>query len=130
MPGNPIDAYQDVEKNAQSGRGLEALILGKAAAMLQDVRNNWDAEDRPQRLDEALRYNQKLWTFLQGDWGSHQNLLPAEIRSNLLSLSVFVDRRTVEIFNDPRPEKLDILVSINNNIAAGLRSRVDVGAAP
>jgi flagellar protein FlaF len=49
------------------------------------------------------------------------NPLPEEIRQNILSLSVFVDRRIFEVMAYPAPEKLDILISINRNIAAGLR---------
>jgi flagellar protein FlaF len=47
--------------------------------------------------------------------------LPLEIKQNLLALSVFVDRRIFEVMAYPAPEKLDILININRNIAAGLR---------
>ncbi|MHA4875354.1 flagellar biosynthesis regulator FlaF, partial [Enterococcus faecium] len=45
---------------------------------------------------------------------------PAEIRSNLLSLAAFVDKQSTSILGDPRPEKLDVLININRQIAAGL----------
>lgn len=49
------------------------------------------------------------------------NPLPGEVRANILNLSVFIDKRIVEIMKKPAPEKLDIIIEINLNIAAGLR---------
>jgi flagellar protein FlaF len=121
MPGNPLDAYKEVERNTLEGRALEAMVLSKAAMALSDVRNNWDAPDRRDRLDFALRYNQKLWTFFQITLMSEDNKLPAEVKANLLSLSAFVDKRTLEAMAAPAPEKLDVLININQNISAGLR---------
>lgn len=121
MPGNPLDAYQDVERTTLSGRDLEAAVLGKAAAFLSQVRNNWNAPDHKTMLDDALRYNQRLWTFLQVDLISEENALPAAIKQNLLSISAFVDKRTYELMAQPKPEGLDVLIAINQNIAAGLK---------
>ncbi len=122
MPVNPLDAYQQVERETLSGRELEASVLTRAAMRLQAVRNNWDDPNRNALLDEALRYNQKLWTYLQTELANPDNPLPAEIKTNLLALSGFIDRRTFQLMAKPEAEKLDILISINQNIAAGLRA--------
>ncbi|MBK9325354.1 MAG: flagellar biosynthesis regulator FlaF [Chromatiaceae bacterium] len=123
MPRNPFDAYQDVERATLTGRGLEAMVLNKAVAMLQNVLNRWDEPDHEALLEEALRYNQRLWTFFQVELSADDNPLPRALRENLLSLSVFVDNRTFELMTNPAPEKLDILITINKNIAAGLRDQ-------
>lgn len=125
MPINPLDAYQSVERATLSGRELEASVLTKAAMRLQDVRNNWDAADLTARLDEALRYNQKLWTYLQTELARPENPLPEEIKANLLSLSAFIDKRTFQLMAFPVAEQLDVLININKNIAAGLRGEVN-----
>jgi flagellar protein FlaF len=49
------------------------------------------------------------------------NPMPEEIKRNLLALSLFVDRRSFEALAYPAPEKLDILININLNVASGLR---------
>jgi flagellar protein FlaF len=121
MPVNPLDAYQSVEKSTLSGRDLEASVLTKAALKLQDVQQHWTAADRDVLLDEALKYNQRVWSFFQSEVSQAENPLPEEIKRNILTLSVFVDRRIFEIMAYPSSEKLDILISINRNIAAGLR---------
>ena len=121
MRANPLDAYQSVEKSTLSGRDLEASVLLKAAVRLQDVQAHWNDADRDDRLDEALKYNQRVWSFFQAEVSMAENPLPAEIKQNILALSVFVDRRIFEVMAYPAAEKLDILVNINRNIAAGLR---------
>jgi flagellar protein FlaF len=121
MPDNPLDAYQAVEKTTLSGRELEASVLMRAALLLADVQNNWGQAGHEERLDNALRHNQRIWTLFQAELTSPDNPLPAEIRQNLLSLSAFIDKRTFDVMAFPEPRKLDILISINKNLAAGLR---------
>jgi flagellar biosynthesis activator protein FlaF len=105
MPANPLDAYRNVEK----------------ATLLQAVKENWSRDDRSAELEDALNYNQKVWTFFQAELSMEDNPLPEEIKRNLLALSMFVDRRTFEALAYPAPEKLDILININLNVSAGLR---------
>ncbi len=121
MRNNALKAYQTVENATLSGRELEAGILSRSAARLLAVQNNWNASNREEMLDEALRYNQRLWTIFQAELMEESNGMPIEIKRNLLSLSVFVDKRTFEVLSYPAQEKLSILIEINRNIAAGLR---------
>lgn len=125
MPANPLDAYQNVEKSTLSGRELEASVLNKAALRLQEVQQQWSSPEHEAMLDEALKYNQRVWSFFQSEISQADNPLPAEIKQNILALSVFVDRRIFEVMAYPAPEKLDILININRNIAAGLRGDPD-----
>lgn len=119
-------AYEFGTKAAPSGRELEAAALYKAARQLEQCRQEWEASDRDRRLDEALRYNQRLWTFFQGEWLAEDCEIPAALRSNLLRLSAFVDRRTFEVMSKPTPEGLRALIEINRQIAAGLSTPVGV----
>lgn len=121
MPANPLDAYRSVEKATLSQRDLEATVLTKAALQLQLLKDNWTRENHDARLEDALSYNQRVWSFFQAELSVEENPLPEEIRRNLLALSFFVDRRSFDMLAYPAPEKLDILISINNNVAAGLR---------
>jgi len=122
MSFNPIGAYQDIEKETLTGRSLEASVLFKSAGKLKRVQESWDASGRDELLEEALRYNQQIWSLFQAELTDTTSELPADIRTNLLNLSVFVDKRTFEIMAYPSPEKLNILIDINQNIAAGLGS--------
>lgn len=122
MHAAQLEAYRDIQKVSLSGRDLEAEILSKAAYKLKQCQNNWDSPNRDELLDEALKYNQKIWTVFQAELAKEENPLPAQIKKDLLSLSVFIDKRIFEAMSFPAPEKLNAIININLNIAAGLRN--------
>jgi flagellar protein FlaF len=104
-----------------SGREIEAAALTRCALLLSDCQKNWDLPGNEEKLAEALRINQRVWSIFQGELASKDNPLPRQIRENILSLSLFIDKRIIEIMAYPAPEKLKILIDINLNLAAGLR---------
>ncbi len=115
------NAYKNSQKINLSGRELEASVLTKAAQLLTSCKEKWDEEGHFSRLDKALTFNQKIWTIFQDELIRGDNPLPQQLRGNILQLSVFVDKRIIDIMKDPAKEKLDIIININLNIAAGLR---------
>ena len=68
----------------------------------------------------ALRLNWRLWTIFQADISTPENPLPLDIKENILSLSVFIDKHTVAALAEPEMRKLKVLIDINRNIASGL----------
>lgn len=119
---NATQTYEEAGKTTDSNRKLEAQALFKAARMLEECQQAWGAPDVKNRLEAALRYNQRLWTFFQGELLSPAHALPVELRQNLLQISGFVDKRTIEVMAEPGPDKLRALIDINRQIAAGLSS--------
>jgi len=89
--------------------------------LLKECKEKWNGEGHFKRLDEALRFNQRIWTIFQDEMIREDNPLPVEIRQNILNLSLFIDKRIIEVMREPDPEKLNILIGINLNIAQGLR---------
>ena len=120
MYSSPLQAYEKVNKTTMSGREIEAAVLNQAAIKLKECQDNWNADDRDERLDAALNFNQQIWSILQGELLKADNPLPQQIRQNLLALSAYVDKRIFEIMAFPSPGKLNIVIDINRNIAAGL----------
>ena len=112
-------AYGRIAQATQSPRELEASLLLKAASKIQSVRDDWD--NREKDLDEALTYNRKLWTILVSSVTSPENPLPAEIKNNIANLAMFIFNHTIAVTFEPKPARLNILISINRDIAAGLR---------
>lgn len=94
----------------------------KAAARLQLIKDEWEQSSFAEK-DEALAYNRKLWTILVTSVTSAENQLPPDIKNNLANLAVFIFKHTMDIMINPAPEKLSSLISINRNIAEGLRSQ-------
>ena len=121
MYSNPLEAYKTVDKTTMSGRETEARVLTQAALKLKDCQDNWHAEDRDEKLDEALKYTQRIWSIFQGELAKPDNPLPRNLKINLLRLSSFIDKQIFETMSYPSPEKLTAVININQNIAAGLR---------
>jgi len=122
---NPVNAYTSMQKETLSGRELEASVLSRAGLMLKQVQENWNAPDREQKLLEAIKFNQKVWSFFQAELSDPENPLPKKLREDILNLSIFVDKRLFEIMGQPDPEKLSLVIDINFNIAAGLRTKFE-----
>ena len=122
MYGNPVTAYENVSKMTMSGREIEASVLSKAARKLKACQENWNTSDWEEKLEDALKFNQRIWSIFQGELMREDNPMPKNLRLDILRLSNFIDRRILETLAYPSPEKLNIIISINNNLAAGLRS--------
>jgi flagellar protein FlaF len=118
-----LQAYQAIDNAGMSGRETEARILTDAALKLKHCQQNWDSENSRDQLDAALRYNQKVWTVFQVELEREDNPLPLNVRQNLLRLIAFIDKRIFETMAFPEPEKLSLMIRINENIAAGLRTQ-------
>ena len=116
-----LKAYDSVSKATQSGREIEAAVLTKAALKLKKCQDDWDAMDLENRLNEALKYNQRIWSIFQSELSREDHELPKKLRLDILRLAAFIDRRIFETMAFPAPDKLNILININNNLAAGLR---------
>ena len=123
MSKNPFKIYEDIRKENLSPREMEASVLARAGHMLKQCQATWDTEGHDKRLDEALAFNQKVWTFFQGELTQPDNPLPLELRSNILNLSVFIDKTIFDIMAYPEPEKLTPVIEIDMNLAAGLLAK-------
>lgn len=113
-------AYARTAKTGETPRETEASVLINAAARLQHIRDDW--QNRQGDLEHALAYNRRIWAILSTGAGAEENLLPREAKQGIANLAVFIFKRTIDTLVSPSPEKLGILVSINRDIAAGLRA--------
>ncbi|MCB2108744.1 MAG: flagellar biosynthesis regulator FlaF [Rhodobacteraceae bacterium] len=119
MSKDKIAAYQQQQKRNLSPREIEAMAFTKAAVLLEDAKGkSKDIEE----YAKALRFNHLLWTIIQADLTEPANQLPPEIKANVMSLSIFVDKQTTKAMRSSDPKDLDILITINRNLAAGLRT--------
>ena len=122
MHTHSLKTYENVNKATMSGREVEAAVLTKAARKLKTCQENWNAPDREEKLEEALKFNQRIWSIFQSELSRADHELPQKLRLDVLRLAAFIDRRIFETLAYPSPEKLKIVIDINNNLAAGLRS--------
>jgi flagellar protein FlaF len=125
MSLNAANAYTSMQKETLSGRELEASVLTRAGIMLKNVQDNWNAPDRNEKLNEAIKFNQKVWSFFQAELSDPENPLPKKLREDILNLSIFIDKRLFESLAFPDKDKLTIVIDIDFNIAAGLRTKAE-----
>jgi flagellar biosynthesis activator protein FlaF len=119
---NAAKAYARTAQVSSSPRDIEAQTLLMAARKLVEVQQNLKGPgDRD--LNAALLFNRRLWTIFMSAAESNDNPQPIEVRQNILNIAIFVMQRTVELQAHPTPEKLQSLIDINSNIAAGLAGR-------
>jgi flagellar biosynthesis activator protein FlaF len=118
-----LKAYDSVNKTTMNGRDVEAEVLTKAAQKLKACQDDWPGSGQNTNLEAALKYNQRVWTIFQAELEKPENQLSNGLKMDLLRLASFIDKRTLETLAYPAPEKLTILININHNIAAGLRTR-------
>lgn len=126
-PNNPYaqaaGAYgTHAQKHSPDQRELEGRVLLKAANMIKDLQDNWD-QVNTEILEATLKYNRQIWmmfydTAIENEKGDR----PDDLRSNIINLANFIFKRELEIMGDKErsPKKLDVLININKEIAAGL----------
>lgn len=121
MYATQMQAYRKAPNAEMSEREIDAYALTQSALKIRDCQQNWDMPERIDRLFEALRINSFLWSIFQAEISTDGNPLPKQLREDLLTLSLFVDKRTKEVMCFPEPDKLTALINLNLNIAAGLK---------
>ena len=127
MYSDPLSSYESVNNMTIPGRGIEAVVLTKAARKLRECQDNWENDNHDQKLEEALKYNQRIWSIFQAELVKDNHPLPKSLRSDILKLSTFIDRRIFETMASPTSDKLNIVIRINENLAAGLRGSPSEG---
>ncbi len=110
-----LAAYAQTHASTLSGPALEAEALVKAARLLEKARAR---ADDPVALGEALRFNLVLWTLFQADLSDGGNALPDDLKAQLLSLSLFMDKSTARLIDGHDPETLQAMIDVNRSLAS------------
>ena len=101
------------------------MAFTKAAVLLEEAKQK---TGNIEEYSKALRFNHLLWTIIQADLTEPENQLPNEIKANVMSLSIFVDKQTTKAMRSSNAADLDVLININRNLAAGLRASPQTAA--
>lgn len=102
----------DQVKNAEN----EAIILLNHAMALSKASTSSDELEIVSILDSNL----KLWVEIETSLKSAKNLLPEDIKNNLIKLSRFVERLTLSKGCKMTKSDFDCLININMQISEGL----------
>jgi len=106
-------------------RETEAWALTETARRMSEGQSeDVDLED----FLAAVRLNWRLWTIFQADLLAPECDIPQAIRQNMVSLTNFVDKRSVEIIATRNRDLASALISMNRNLASGLFTVIPTSA--
>jgi flagellar protein FlaF len=114
-----LQAYQKAAQRAESPRDSEYRLFGQVTRALIEAAKV-DVADLKTRI-EALDWNRQVWSALACDCAASENSLPAPVRAQIISLSLWVGRHTSAVMR--REEDIEPLIDVNKIIMQGLASR-------
>lgn len=119
---NAQNTYAKVQKETLSGRDIEARVLAKASSQLRHVLELPEGHEKSRAVEAAVRYNLRVWDVFHADWDNPDCTLSPQLRTDLLRLSIYVHKTSLEVLAYTAPAKIKSLVTINDCLATGLTS--------
>ncbi len=120
-----VQAYQQAAARAESPRDIEYRLFGQVTRALIGAADA-DPADMAARMD-ALDWNRRLWSVLATDCASTGNQLPVQLRANIISLSLWVNRHTSAIMRNEAD--FAPLIDVNKMMMQGLGPRGEAAPA-
>jgi flagellar protein FlaF len=114
-----LQAYQKAAEQAEGPKQTEYRLFGLVTRALMEAAET-DESDFSSRM-KALHWNRRLWTTLAGDCANEGNALPMEVRANIISLGLWVDKHTSAVMR--REEQIQPLIDVNRIIMQGLANQ-------
>lgn len=111
-----IDLYAKAQRACLRGAGLEKAVFLEAAGRLDRA---CGAVRRTGPVIRALRFNLSLWTVLEADLARPDNLLPVQLKADLFSLALYVDRETARYLRSGGVGRIAALSRLNRIMAGG-----------
>ncbi|KAA9009963.1 flagellar biosynthesis regulator FlaF [Histidinibacterium aquaticum] len=124
-----IAAYKRTISESETPRQIERRVLSQVTIRLEEKAESYDAAEASSDrigiladgLREALTENLTIWHHLRYDLASPENALPASLRAQLISLSLWIERQTNAILGGGAG--LRSLAAVNRSIVDGLAGR-------
>lgn len=119
-----LQAYQKASARAENPREMEYRLFGQVTRALMAAAEV-DVSDTATRID-ALDWNRRLWSVLASDCADSANSLPVELRAQIISLSIWVNKHSSAVMR--REEEFGPLIDVNRIMMQGLAGQVDSSA--
>jgi flagellar protein FlaF len=111
-----LKAYQTTAARAENPRQTEYRLFGQVTRALIEA-EQLDKSYIRERMD-ALDWNRRMWSMLGADCSLATNGLPEQLRANIISLSIWVNKHTSLVMRNK--EDFAPLIDINRIIMQGL----------
>ena len=110
-----LTAYQKAQLTTEDPRSTEYRLFGLVTSALMEASRA--AKGSP-KIIEAIDWNRRLWSTLAADCADEGNVLPPQVRAQIISLSLWVGRYSSQVIQENAT--IDPLVDINRTIMQGL----------
>jgi flagellar protein FlaF len=111
-----LQAYQKAAARAENPKDAEYRLFGQVTRALMEAAKL--PADRVDGRVQALDWNRRLWSTLATDCSMPDNQLPAPLRAQIISISLWVGRHTSAVIRGE--EEFEPLIDINRIIMQGL----------
>ena len=111
-----LRAYQKAAQRVENPRQAEYRLFGEVTRALMEAANA-DPKDFKTRIN-ALDWNRRMWSVLANDCAQPQNSLPAPMRAQIISLSLWVSRHSSAVMRGK--ETFEPLIEVNRAMMQGL----------
>ena len=120
-----IAAYKQNVRETETPRQIERRVLISVTTALEGAAGEYDTAERMERLSilaaglrNAVADNQRFWLAIRHDLGEPDNGMPKELRAQLISIALWIDRQSSRVMGGEAGVKA--LVDINHTIIRGL----------
>lgn len=113
-----LTAYQTARSRAETPRSAEFRLMSEITGDMMDAET---AGLKGAMLMQPLHRNREMWSAFVTDCGATGNGLPKELRAQIISLGLWVERFTSDVVAGREP--IGELISLNRTIMEGLRGQ-------
>jgi flagellar protein FlaF len=113
-----LTAYQTARSRAETPRSAEFRLMSEITGDMMDAET---AGLKGAMLMQSLHRNREMWSAFATDCGATGNGLPKELRAQIISLGLWVERFTSDVVAGREP--IGELISLNRTIMEGLRGQ-------
>jgi len=111
-----LSAYQAARARAETPRSAELRLLGEITGEMMEAEQQGL---KGAMLMSSLHRNRQVWNAFSNDCTDPNNGLPRELRAQIVSLALWVDRFTSDVIAGR--ERIRELIELNRTIMEGLR---------
>lgn len=112
-----LNAYRSAVSRAETPRSTEYRLMSEITGQMMEAEA---AGLKGALLMQPLHRNREMWSAFATDCGARGNGLPKELRAQIISLSLWVERFTSDVMAGR--ESIAELIAINRTIMDGLRA--------
>ena len=110
-----VKSYQSTLTKTEEPRQTEYRLFAQVTRALLDAQSQGE---KGKNFIEAVDWNRRLWLTLQMDLASEENTLSDQLKAQLISVAIWVDKHTSATLRGDA--KVGPLITVNRTIMEGL----------